>query len=117
MLYYAGRSAEAEPLVREQLESNTKLRASAMETLGRLLLAQSRYDDARRAFEAAAKMAPSNPAAYLGLAEVRLMQGVATEQALEDVQQARKVNTDRARLAAICGDEAWSLGILGRSGE
>jgi tetratricopeptide (TPR) repeat protein len=117
MLYYAGRAAEAEPLVREQLESNTRLRASAMETLGRVLLAQSRYDDARRAFEAAAKMAPSNPAAYLGLAEVRLMQGVAAEQALEDVQQARKVNTDRARLAAICGDEAWSLGILGRSGE
>jgi tetratricopeptide (TPR) repeat protein len=116
-LYYAGRSAQAEPVVREQMASNTKLRTAAMQALGRVLLAQSRYDEARRAFEAVAKMSPSNPAAYLGKAEVRLMQGVEPEQALDDVRQARKLNSDRARLAAICGDEAWALGMLGRSAE
>jgi tetratricopeptide (TPR) repeat protein len=117
MLFYSGRAEEAEPILREVMESNAKLRSQALEELGRVLLAQARWDDAKRAFEATMRLAPNHPAAQIGLAEVRLLQGIEAEQALEEVREARKRNADRGRLAAICGDEAWALGLLGRSGE
>jgi Tfp pilus assembly protein PilF len=118
-LFYAGRPEEAEAILRELVaaERDSKKRTLALEELGRVLLAQSRYDDAKRAFEAAAKMALTRPAAHSGLAEVRLMQGVEAEQALEDARRARQLQTDRKGLAAIWGDEAWALAVLGRSSE
>jgi Tfp pilus assembly protein PilF len=119
LLWTSGKAEEAEPILRELLETNSKNdgRASALESLGRMLLAQSRFEEARRTFEAVIKMAPSRPAAHSGLAELRLMQGVETAQALESVQQARKLQSDRKRLAAIWADETWALAVLGRSSE
>ncbi len=92
-------------------------RASALESLGRILLAQSRFEEARRTLEAVIKMAPSRTAAHSGLAELRLLQGVETAQALESAQHARKLQSDPKRLAAIWADEAWALAVLGRSSE
>jgi tetratricopeptide (TPR) repeat protein len=118
-LFYAGRPEEAEAILRELVaaERDSKKRTLALEELGRVLLAQSRYDDAKRAFEAAAKMAPTRPAAYSGLAEVRLMHGMEAEQALESARRARQLQADRKGLGAIWGDEAWALAVLGRSSE
>jgi hypothetical protein len=127
VLFFSGRAADAEPILRELVESqrNTGLRTLAFEHLGRVQMAQGRYPDARRCFEAAAKLMPSRPAAYSGLAEVRLRQSVETTQALEDAERALQLHRDsllerkgsKERLAAIRGNQAWALAALGRGNE
>ena len=95
----------------------TRQRTLVLELLGRVLLAQSKYDDARRAFESVIRMAPKRPAAFSGLAETRLLQGIEIGQALENVRRARQLQSERKRLASVWADEAWALAILGRSAE
>ena len=80
-------------------------------------LAKTRYEDARRAFEATIQMAPMRPAAHSGLAELRLMQGLEAGQALENVRRARQLQADRKCLGSIWADEAWALAMLGQSSE
>jgi tetratricopeptide (TPR) repeat protein len=119
VLFYWNKAAEAEAILRELLDAHqdTKQRTLALEELGRVLLAQSRYEDARRAFEAMIQMAPMRPAAHSGLAELRLIQGVEAGQALENVRRARQLQADRKCLGPIWADEAWALAMLGQSSE
>jgi hypothetical protein len=126
-LFYSGRAWEAEPILRElvETESDAAHKTLAFETLGRVLMAQSRYADAKRAFEAAAKLMPTRAAAPSGLAELRLLQDTEPALALADAERALQLHRDsllqrkgaRERLAGIRGNQAWALAVLGRSTE
>ncbi len=126
-LFYSGRAGEAEPILRElvETESDAAHKTLAFEMLGRVLMAQSRYADAKRAFEAAAKLMPNRSAAPSGLAELRLLQDTEPAQALADAERALQLHRDsllerkvaRQRLAGIRGNQAWALALLGRSAE
>jgi tetratricopeptide (TPR) repeat protein len=126
-LFYSGRACEAEPILREMVESQraNANKSLAFEKLGRVLLAQSRYSDARRAFEAAARLSPTRSAAPCGLAEVRLLEGADPAQALADAERALELyghslverKSARERLATIRGNQAWALGCLGRGAD
>jgi tetratricopeptide (TPR) repeat protein len=123
-LFYSGRAAEAEPILREMVQPSHDAadRLMGSERLGRVLLALGRYADAREAFEAAVSLRPTRSAAFSGLAEVRLLQGTDPVQALADVDRAlenhraaRTEFTSRERLARIRGNQAWALALLGRN--
>jgi tetratricopeptide (TPR) repeat protein len=126
-LFYSGRAPEAETVLRGLVETehDAKHKTLAFEHLGRVLLAQGRYDEAKRAFEAVSKLMSGRSAAYAGLAELRLTQGVEPVQALADAERALELHRDslaerkgaRERLAIIRGNQAWALARLGRSAE
>jgi hypothetical protein len=126
-LFYSGRAQEAETILRGMVETehNAAHKTLAFEHLGRVLLAQGRYDDAKRSFEAAIKLTPGRSAAHAGLAEVRLLQDVEPVQALADAERAldlhrvslKERKIARARLAIIRGNQAWALARLGRSAD
>ena len=126
-LFFSGRARDAEPILRELLETGKDpgSKALAFEHLGRVLMAQNRYDDAKRTFEAAAKVMPMRPAAYSGLAELRLLQDLDPVQALEDAERALRLHRDslldrkgnKDRLATLRGNQAWALARLGRGAE
>jgi tetratricopeptide (TPR) repeat protein len=126
-LFFAGRAREAEPILREIVDTQKGVedKALALEMLGRVLMAQSRYADARRAFEAVATLAPTRSAAWSGLAEVRLLEATGPAQALVDAERALQLHGDslierkaaRERLASIRGNQAWALAALGRGAE
>jgi Flp pilus assembly protein TadD len=126
-LFFSGRAQEAEKILRGlvEVERGATRKTLAFENLGRVLLAQGRYGDAQRAFEAAVKLMPARSAAYAGLAELRLLQGTDVAQALVDSQRALQLHRDslverkgaRERLAIIRGNQAWALALLGRSAE
>ena len=127
VLFFSGRAREAEPILRELVETKNDKghKTLVFEHLGRVLLAQSRYEDARRAFKATANLMPARAAAYSGLAELRLLQGVGPVQALEDAERALQLHCDsllerktaKERLATIRGNQAWALARLGRGAE
>jgi tetratricopeptide (TPR) repeat protein len=108
-----------------ETESDAAHKTLAFERLGRVLMAQSRYADAKRAFEAAAKLMPTRAGAPSGLAELRLLQDTDAALALADAERALQLHRDsllqrkgaRERLAGIRGNQAWALAVLGRSGE
>jgi tetratricopeptide (TPR) repeat protein len=126
-LFYSGRAPEAETILRGLVETehDAKQKTLAFEHLGRVLLVQGRYDDAKRAFEAAIKLMSGRSAAYAGLAELRLLRAVEPVQALADAERALELHRDsrterkgaRERLAIIRGNQAWALARLGRSAE
>ena len=126
-LFYSGRAQEAETILRGMVETehNAAHKTLAFEHLGRVLLAQGRYDDAKRSFEAAIKLTPGRSAAHAGLAEVRLLRDAEPVQALADAERAldlhrvslKERRIARARLAIIRGNQAWALARLGRSAE
>jgi hypothetical protein len=126
-LFYSGSNREAEMVLRGLIETEHSAahKPLAFEHLGQVLMAQGRFDDARRAFEAAVQLTPSRSAAPAGLAEVRLRQGVETAQALADAERALLLYTSslaerkgaRERAAVIRGNQAWALARLGRSAE
>lgn len=126
-LLLSGRAGEAEPILRELVESHrgTSGKTLAFEHLGRVLLALRRFGDARRAFEAAARLTPTRPAAYAGLAEVGLREASDPAAALADAARALELHrksllgrkTARERLASIRGNQAWALAALGRGAE
>ena len=126
-LFLSGRGREAEPVLREVVETQrgTADKTFAFEQLGPVLLAQSRFQDARRAFEAAARLMPANSAAASGLAEVRLREGTDPAQALADAERALELHrnsplarkTSRESVATIRGNQAWALGLLGRGAD
>ena len=127
VLFFSDRAREAEPIVRELAETqrDSTLRTVALDDLGRILIAQRRYDEAKRAFEASARLTPTRSRSYSGLAELRLLQGIEAQQALEDAERAlqlhRKLlarrNGAREYLADIRGNQAWALAVLGRGAE
>jgi tetratricopeptide (TPR) repeat protein len=123
-LFFSGRAAEAEPILRELTgpAHDAADRLMGSERLGRVLLALGRYEDAREAFETATSLRPTRSAAFSGLAEMRLLQGsepvaalADAERALENHRAARTESTSRERLAAIRGNQAWALALLGRN--
>ncbi|MGB9456702.1 MAG: hypothetical protein WCB12_11690 [Bryobacteraceae bacterium] len=126
-LFYSGRTAEAETILRGLVETEhgAARKTLAFEHLGRVLTAQGRYGDAKRAFEAATKLMPGRSAAYSGLAELRLIQDTELLEALKDAERALELYRDslterkgaRERLAIIRGNQAWALAMLGRSAE
>ncbi len=126
-LFFSGRAGDAEAILKEVVETKHGLsdKALAFERVGRVSMAQGRHEDARRAFEAAAKLMPNRSAAYAGLAEIRLRQGVEPAKALEDAERALRCHRDslverkraRERLAIIRGNQAWALASLGRGAE
>lgn len=76
-LFFSGRAQEAETILRELAapQRNAADRVIGIENLGQVLLAQSRFEEARQAFEAAAQLMPTRSVAFSGLAELRLLQG------------------------------------------
>ena len=127
VLFYWGRARDAEPILKELVdtERHANTRMLAFENLGNALLTQGRHDEAKRSFEAAAKLKPRRSKAYIGLAEVRLVQGVEPVQALADAERALELYRDSMlerkavpeRCATIRGVQAWALARLGRSAE
>ena len=125
-LFYWGRCEESERILREFVDPSRagadRLRGS--ENLGFVLLALGRYPEAKRSFEAAAALWPTSSAAYSGLAELRLRQGLVPTQALADAERALKNHrTDVSErfssngMARIRGDQAWALALLGHAAE
>jgi tetratricopeptide (TPR) repeat protein len=125
-LFFSGRAQEAETILRELVEPrrNAADRVIGLENLGRVLLAQSRYQEARQSFEAAARLTPTRSVAFSGLAEWRLLQGTGPGLALQDAERALQSyrnslieRTAREHLAAIRGNQAWALALLGHAAE
>jgi tetratricopeptide (TPR) repeat protein len=127
ILFFSGRAQEAETILRELAAPQRKAadRLFGFESLGRVLLAQSRYEEATQAFEAAARLVPTRSVAFSGLAELHLFQGTYAGLALRDAERALQLHRDslierttsREHLATIRGNQAWALAVLGRAAE
>jgi len=127
VLFYSDRAKEAEPILRELAESMPQPghKAMAQENLGRVLIALERYHEAEKAFQTVATLMPARSTAPNGLAELRLSQGIEPEAAIEYAEQALRLykasrlerRTAKERLAAIRGNQACALALLGRSDE
>jgi tetratricopeptide (TPR) repeat protein len=127
VLFFAGRARDAEPILRELVETEKESghKALAFERLGRILMAQGRYDDSKRAFEAAARLKPERSAPSSGFAELRLLQDLEPAMALVDAGRALQLHGDsllerkaaKERRATIRGNQAWALARLGRGAE
>ncbi len=125
-LFFSGRLQEAETILRElsAAQRNKADRLLGLENLGRVLLAESRYQEARQCFESAAKLMPTRSVSFSGLAELRLLQGTGPELALRDAEHALQCyrnslieHTAREHLASIRGTQAWALAVLGHAAE
>jgi len=125
-LFFSGRAQEAETILRQLAapERSAADRVIALENLGRVLLAQSRYQEARQSFEAAARLMLIRSVAFSGLAELRLLQGTGPGLALQDAERALQFyrdslieHTAREHVAAIRGNQAWALALLGHAAE
>jgi tetratricopeptide (TPR) repeat protein len=125
-LFFSGRAQEAETILRELAapQRNAADRVIGLENLGRVLLAQSRFEEARQALEAAAKLMPTRSVAFSGLAELRLLQGTYAGLALRDAERALQLHRDsliertaREHFATIRGNQARALAVLGRAAE
>jgi tetratricopeptide (TPR) repeat protein len=123
-LFLSGRLAEAEPLLREivETERNKAGKALAFAHLARILMETGRYAEARRTLESAARLLPEHSAAPNGLAEVLLREGVEPGRALELTERALQMQQSslvqrkgaRERFGEIRGNQAWALALLGR---
>lgn len=125
-LFFSGRAQEAETMLRELAAPQRSAgdRVIGLENLGRVLLAQGRYQEARQSFEAAARLMTIRSVACGGLAEMRLLQGTDPGLALRDAERALQFyrsslleRTGREHLAAIRGNQAWALAVLGHAAE
>ena len=125
-LFYSGRAPEAETTLRKLVApGRSKVdRVIGFENLGRVLLAQGRYQEARETFETAARMWRSSSMAFSGLAELRLLQGTGPGLALRDAEKALELYlhtptewAGRERAASIRGNQAWALALQGYAAE
>lgn len=124
-LFLSGRTQEAETILRELVaRRNAADRIIGHEKLGRVLLAQSRYQEARQSLETAARLMPTRSVAFGRLAELRLLQGTGPGLALQDAERALQIHRDsliertaREFLATIRGNQAWALALLGHADE
>lgn len=124
ILVLAGRSAEAEPLLRKAIAKvpadSRYPRERLHSSLGSALLNLGRYDEAERCFNEAIGMGDVTGNPQDGLAELRVVQGVEAEQALTYACQAiehAKRREGRGIPAAYYAKQAWALASLGRSEE
>ena len=123
-LLFADRPAEAEACCRKALdmaESNPAYRWERLHaSLGCVLIDLARYDEAERCFHRAIEMGDLTGNSQDGLAELRLVQGVEAEKALDYAGQAIEHAKRRpgGRIpGAYYAHRAWALGLLGRAEE
>ena len=124
ILSLAGRPAEAEQRYRTALG---KLRSDSPyprerlhASLGFALLDLGRYDEAERCLHDAIEAGDVTGNSQDGLAELRIVQGVEAEQALDYARQAiehAKRRPDDRVPGVYYVHQAWALVLLGRSGE
>jgi hypothetical protein len=126
-LFFSGRIFEAEAVLNDLMDERHDAghKTLVFEHLGRVLIARGLWDGARKMFEGAAKLMPNRSAAYSGLAEIRLIQGVEPTKALADAEQALQMHrrsmlekkAARERLCTIRGNQAWALAMMGRGAD
>jgi tetratricopeptide (TPR) repeat protein len=121
-LCQAGRLAEAEGFCRRGLALSaggaTYPRLHAV--LGFVLMDRGRYDEAERSFQRAIQAGDQSGGSHSGLAELLLVQGLETEEALAYANQAIELSQRRTvgRVHwAHYVNRAWALALLGRSEE
>jgi tetratricopeptide (TPR) repeat protein len=123
LLSKAGRLSEAEQRYRQALAmaDGTKYRVERLHaSLGYVLMDRGRHQEAEKCFERAIKTGDVTGSSQAGLAEVRLVQGVEAEQALEYAEKAiekAKRRPDKLVPGQFSADQAWALALLGRSDE
>jgi len=101
--YYQGRLNEARVLF-QGLYAIDPLDPYFAKALGVVELAAGNVQGALSAYDVAIKLAPSDPAAYVGRAEVKLYQGN-KGQAAEDLRKAIGVSKEESKIRA----KAWSM--------
>jgi type III secretion system low calcium response chaperone LcrH/SycD len=101
--FYQGRLNEARVLF-QGLYTIDPLDAYFAKALGVVELAAGNVQGALSAYDVAIKLAPSDPAAYVGRAEVKLYQGNKA-QAAEDLRKAISVSAEASKIRA----KAWSM--------
>ncbi len=123
-LLFADRPAEAEACCRKALDMSASNPAYRWErlhsSLGSVLIDLARYDEAEQCFRRAIEMGDLTGNAQDGLAELRLVQGVEAEKALDYAGQAiehAKRRSDGHIPGGYHAHRAWALGLLGRGEE
>jgi tetratricopeptide (TPR) repeat protein len=123
-LSFADRPAEAERCYRKALgmaESNPNYQWERLHaSLGFALIDLARYDEAEQCFHRAIEMGDLTGNSQDGLAELRLVQGVEPEKALDYAGQAiehAKRRPDGHIPGGYHAHRAWALGLLGRGEE
>jgi tetratricopeptide (TPR) repeat protein len=123
-LSFADRPAEAERCYRQALGMMQRHPAYRWErlyaSLGFVLIDLARYDEAEQCFHRAIELGDVTGNSQDGLAELRLVQGVEAEQALDYVCQAiehAKRRRDGRIPPGYHAHQAWALGLLGRAEE
>jgi len=127
ILLLAGRLREAEDAERRALAAlrSRGEQARALEALGSVLLAQDRFDEAMRSYEASLNAAPGYLRPYRGMAEVMLRRDHDGARALEYVEKFGKPQWSARSRFLINGKlsddywslKAWSLAESGRGSE
>jgi tetratricopeptide (TPR) repeat protein len=124
ILSLAGRAAEAEPRYRKALSMALSGRRYPRErlhaSLGYALMDLGRYDEAEQCFHRAIEAGDNTGNSQDGLGELRLAQGVETEQALGYFNHAIERAKRRAggRIPGVYyTHRAWALALLGRNEE
>jgi tetratricopeptide (TPR) repeat protein len=124
ILSLAGRPTETEPCYRQALgmvqSGSAYPRERLLASLGFALIDLARYDEAEQCFHRAIEMGDLTGNSQDGLAELRLVQGVEAEKALDYASQAiehAKRRPDKRVPEAYHAHRAWALGLLGRSEE
>jgi tetratricopeptide (TPR) repeat protein len=123
-LSFADRPAEAERCYRKALGMMQSHPAYQWErlyaSLGYVLIDLARYDQAEQCFHRAIELGDVTGNSQDGLAELRLVQGVEAEKALDYAGQAMehaKRRPDGRIPGAYYAHRAWALGLLGRGEE
>lgn len=122
VLFYAGRLAEAEAVLRKALAQGARKvdQASTLEFLGRALIYTGRYEEAIRALDTSIRLRPRHGAAHSALAEALIWQGVDLERALAATNRARDYEGRTTKtsgpmgLAEAWAVHAWALALLHR---
>ena len=119
ILALAGRPAEAELCYRKALgllESGSAYpRERLFAALGYALIDLARYGEAEQCFQRSLEGGDQSGYSQDGLAELRLVQGVEIDQALDFTSQA--IAHAKHNPGAIYALQAWALASLGRAGE
>ena len=124
ILALAGRPTETELCYRKALgkvrSDSVYPRERLHASLGFALIDLARYDEAEACFHRAIEVGDLTGNSQDGLAELRLVQGVEAEKALDYASQAiehAKRRPDKRIPGAYHAHRAWALGLLGRGEE